>query len=721
MHKYLFESGRKRDAARREVVFQAPKRRKPFRLNPPSRLSLVLIVTSRPSTAEGDTVAAPAVDFYLRPKSLLEQRYEQRVGLFVGGGDAFEALESPDEGEGAEHTGDTDDDDDDPIAAGENSAPPIPPPPTTPALIAERIAAPNAELRVGLLLRCADHFVQMTRSPDAHALDMSGVPLYCAYVKLALALLHMLLAHHRAMLHPQLELAVYCSLAETYLCYTEEHDRAEQYVAAALALAGRHGLDTSCLAADLLHCRVLQTGDASLGPHLKTRIAHYASRGLYGAADLLSLVRAQDALATDPGIALGILWKLTAAQGSEPHVRLLALLLEASLHIYRGDTGEAKPLLKSAAAAAAQSPPPVRGLHLMLTLYYYVQTGDFSKGKGSSRELSRFILRQKRAEWAAWGADGSLNVNVELGAAETATCRVSWLAPADFVTVFYLLSAVLLLTNENSHAKAAAVLEKCVDAGDTRLRELEAASAPPGLSPRALSRSIVCLNHLRCCAVFYRTWLQMYHHEDFLRILHVKALLGRPEPAQPAERACFRLLQPRLQYLCAVHRLALGDVSAAKYLFLKVYTQAAGAYSPARAAQQVALGVGCELVLVPAHNELRLYAAVHLLLLCEHEMRVFGKHPHLVHAGAAACRSLMGVLHTYLDWAAGRRTGTACADTRLRQTYAVLTAALASNPADADALALSPDDSNPACIADLHTFLRFRIHKLCNRRQQQPR
>lgn len=675
MHKYLFESSKKRDlsqrrqdaCSRREVVFQIPKRRK----KTPSRLSLVSILTSpRQNTPEDPNDASKSYpvgsssEFYSKPKSLLELQYEQKVQSLVSLNETFVPLDSASapESESNQVVNEKSDQENmDMICVLANS----------PEIGLSFKITPNSaarllsqdDVQMGLLLLLSDRFIEEAYKCVLETNDIVGTELYCSLIKLALTCLHKLLHNYSEKLNPQLELATYYKLAKIYFFETENLDSAEKYVSLALALATRHNLRELLIASDLLHCSILKSYKPNiLRRFLESKISFYSSGNMVGIRDLFVLLKAQSYLSTEAGSALSQLRILNLRSDVGPTIRILSLLLEASVQIYHGNALHAKGLLKQASNKNSSFPYPsqLRGLHLLLSLYFYIQVGDYQKGKDASKELSKFITRQKRKEWSGWSEDGNISLQVNIDEANNFDCHIRWRNPEEFVIEFYLLSGVLLLTNESSYEKASETFQKCLQSIQGLLESYTSTKKQKsGFSTKHLTEIIIRLNYIRYFIVYYQTWLDIISKGDHLRIQFVQEFLNSLNDGSfsDQELSIYRLLEDLYMYLNALYHLMHGDLLAAKFLLLRVRESTStrkqvseGNFSSFR---QMELGIGCEELLGKGNDcQLFLYSTIHLSLICEFELSVCGQNlsvPTKENSSASACRSLLSMLSTDLE------------------------------------------------------------------------
>lgn len=698
MHKYLFESGRKDvpqkrqdTSSRREVVFQVPKRRKK---TPTSRLSPVSILTSprlntpesQIETSKNSSLVMPSKEFYSRPKSLLEQQYEQKVQAFVSSNEAFEPLDSPtnEETDVKELTIE------EPSVASLGAAPSMVASPAQES--SPKITKDSAinlfsqdNIKVGLLLQMSDQFVNEAYKCVLETNDIPGTELYYSLIKLALTCLHNLLENYSEKLNPQLEQVINYKIAKIYFFETQNKDIAEKYVSLALALATRHNLHDLLIASDLLHFKILKSYKPNiLLKFLENRISYYLSKNMSGVRDLFSLMKAQSYLSTKTGLALSQLLFLNLRTDVEPTVNILSLLLEASAQIYHGNAIHAKSLLKRASNKYSDIsyPSQLRGLHLLLSLYFYIQVGDFQKGKDASKELSKFITRQRRKEWRGWTKDGNIRLQMQITENKHFQFQILWKNSEEFVIEFYLLSAVLFLTNEETYEKASEILQKCVKSIEELLELLISTKKQSlDITMNQLTEMIIRLNYIRYFALYYQIWLEIVHKNDSLRIVFVQEFLKNlhSDTFSEMELSFYCLLEDLYMYLNALHHLAHGDLSAAKFLLLLVRKNTSVEMDRNLPAfSQIELGLGCEALLGKGQrSQLFLYSTLHLSLICQFELSICGQGSKSIlkeDSLASSCRSLLSTLSTDLESAVQSEAsfGVASTDEIFRQTLKLI-------------------------------------------------
>lgn len=717
-------------------MFQVPKRRKKL---PSSRLSLVLILTSsRPNSAESESnisdkshLEISASAFYSKPKSLLEQQYEQKVNAIVSQthSDDFVALDSPLESEEENLTVGNKSEDSKSVLAAKTlvdlDSVSLPDPTITPELVQDLLI--NGDLLVQILLRISEQFLELAHLSVLETNDLPGTELYYSFVKLALMSLHIILNRFQSKLNPQLELAVNLRIAEIYFLETEDVDRAEIFLNTALALTTRHKLDKLCMASDLLKYKILLASKAALLPkYFKDRLSFYSAKNMAGVRDLFLLLRAQSCLSTEPSLALDLLHSLTLEPKVESHVKVLGLLLEGSLLIYRGIASEAKPLLKQAATlmSTLTLPPQLRGLHLLLTLYYYIQVGDLQKGKEATKEISRFVSRQNRAGWRAWTNNGEFRIKIELSKESDVEFLTCWLNPNEYLINFYFFSGILFLAKETSYSKAEKVFQICFDLVNDKINELTSQE------PQAfhfgiyyLTDHFFRLQYIRYSLIYYQCWLKIVRENDYLGISLIQALLENlnAETLSKEELSCYELLQDRFMYLLALSYLYQGDLKAAQYYLLQVRKRASNTHfsesDSVASEMQVRLGIGCEILLGKKYrSQLFLYSSIHLLLICEFELYFISENLNLAkvgHASVSSCRALLGTLYSDLGSSLNENAtfGVGASEKVLCQTFTLINNLLMrkNNPTLFGSLnSLSSDIHSHSFVTSLMTFLELR-------------
>lgn len=627
---------------------------------------------------------APATSaFYDRPKSGLERQYEQNVRRYlpVSEGSGFSALSDGDEAGKASgkvadpesqeiqkqqtpanenhsiNTNGSSVQNEEPLRHSELS-------PGHGDTKAE-IMSPDVSLaqsvslstfHTSMCLHMADVYLQAAHSNVLQANDIPGTKAYFAHIRLGLKALLFLISKQ---LDPTLEAAVCYRIAQIYFTETENLDLADKYVHRAMALAGRHQLLDVRICSELLYAQILHESNPQLlAPFLLERHSIYSAQGARAAADLFSLARVDSLVVSDPGAAQLALRSLCGSETS-PQVRILALLLQVNLHLYRGSPRACGSLLETTFSLIGESPPQIIAMAHLFRLAYLCQTNQDSTAY--VEVVSRFVSQQRKAEWKEWADDGFISVDLLIGSLSV-PYKVQWMNLDEFVVMFYFLSGVLFLGDPASAKKALKVFSACLEIINTQFEELTLAKPSVRSFPlRLLTGKIVRLNYIRFCVYYYKVWLSFVLKNDFSGISFLHGFIRDfDEDNFSAEELCYyKLLIPRILYLAAIYYHAHGDIAAAKYYFLRVKNLTSSAHheawKPETSVVQKYLGIGCEAIMaLDSYSEYNVFSTLHLLLISEYEIQALS----LLDPDnkAAQIRSFMAQLYSDLSLADSDRT-----------------------------------------------------------------
>ncbi|EEQ40931.1 hypothetical protein EJF18_60288 [Clavispora lusitaniae] len=665
-------------SSRREVQLDGiPKKKRPAtapEVSPgssDSRSSQVSILTSRPNSGQKQSVVSPAVSsaFYARPKSGLEQQYERNLQRFlpVEENATFKPLSSEGEGEnpGLKKEEDADRDGVEGSESKESESVDCPNTESEPdqtngdvevslSQIADPESAEHSDFCVGMSLKVADFFLEAAHASVLEANDLPGAKSYFSHIKTAIKALLFLLA--QPSLDPALESVVCIRLAHIFFSESENLESADKYVLRGISLAVRHNLDHIRASGELLYAQILQKSNPRLvNSFLLDKISFYGNSPV---ADLFALVRADNLLVTEVQTAASALRALSVSENTTPLIRALALLSQVSLCLYRGSPGECGSLLKSFRSVTenVDCPSQMKGMALLLELASMGQCKD-GDVKQRVQSVSKFVSTERKSDWKGWTDDGSFEFHIPI-ANGTIPYTVQWINSDEFTVMFYFLSGVLFL-DSGSYKKASKVFSACLDSVDDQLQELtQAKPSKRAFCMSLLTEKIVRLNFVRISVYCYKVWLNFMQKNDFSGIEFLQNFIRDFDHDNfTTEELCYyKLLLPRMLYLAALYYQTHGDLTAAKYYFLRVknLTSSHGDSSVETSLLQKNLGIGCEtLVSLDSANEYNVCSTIHLLLISEYEMRLLSqeKTSEKSHAKAARIRSFLGSLHSDLSTA----------------------------------------------------------------------
>ncbi|OBA24536.1 hypothetical protein METBIDRAFT_30777 [Metschnikowia bicuspidata var. bicuspidata NRRL YB-4993] len=699
MHEYLFQSGlrgggplkRLMALSRREVLFEAPQKKKKKKRNKvqdpqasSSQLSLVLILTSSRPSSSKDTKASQSTNkktsqpiaqistsrFYEKPKSYLETQYEKSLQKFVpvDTSEDFLPLELdsislelifPNDKTSPKDSNSNDED----IAS---QLIKIADDPKVDMLDILLHSEKENEFHVMYFIRASDSFLKKAHSLVLESNDTRGTKIYYSLIKLALKALHILIEKYSSYLNPIIELVIYHKLGIIYAKETQSLDKAEHFVNLAISLANTHNLTKLKVINEFLYCEILENiNPQGLPSFFSEKQKAYEAGGLDNIADLFSLLRTNHIFLGDGSLAIASINTLSMKTKTNPVVKFLSLLCEASTNIYRGAIASANYSIEKAENLnfMPDSSPQTMALLYLTKLACCVQENDLVAGEEAAAKINEFLSLQRKSSWAGWRDDGIFCIYVPLldDELDVSIFEVQWLNSDEFVILFYFLRGLLDILDHSKHEQTKKVFSTCLDIINIQLSQLTTAKTETkkfGIS--FLTDKIVRLNFLRYTVIYYKLWVEFMHESNFGGISSVQFFIDCFDGDQfTKEEMCYyKLLVSKFLYLAATYFQSHGDLNSARFYFLRIRSRSKKTINVEDASIssiQKTLGIGCDALLPKLDaDELYLFLTLHLVLIAEHDLQVMAKTnvitPELK-SQIVSCHSLLGDLLSELSQA----------------------------------------------------------------------
>lgn len=485
---------------------------------------------------------------------------------------------------------------------------------------------PRESVVVGQLIYTADTFINNAHKSVTKTTTASGLEAYQKMIKAALSSLMLAMKKYGHYVGLETQLYIMYRIAKLYLEETTHLDRAEEYARNAASVISKSNIHLSVelrFHCNILIARILALSDAKIVTgFVNDTINYYVAIQRYDFVTCFRLFQVNFLLRSDPAAGLVLLQTLTKGQQLDPVSQILCLLYQSNLHLYRGSPLEAEKLLKEAELSLSiirensgnqpTSPLVVIYAIILLQRYLYLIQTHSADVKAHLKAISMFLTEQNSSGWALWSKDGAVYIN---------RYKVQWLSSDEFVLAFYFLTGVSLLSEvANGKRKSSKVFDKCLRIIDKRIREMNGAGER-NCSVTHMRDSKVRLRYLRYSIHYYEAWLGFLCNEPKAISYLNEFMQDYNQGFSVTELAKFKHLIPRVLHLFAVYYQIKGDLQAAKYYYIKVRNLLS--FKPTESHAN-------ELDLDPLqgrdlHNELFIYATIHLLILTEFEIQAASK------------------------------------------------------------------------------------------------
>lgn len=505
----------------------------------------------------------------------------------------------------------------------------------------------NSDFICHCLIKSADIFLEEAYGNVLAANYIEGAKVYYKLIKAAMKALSMVISQYMACLPPREAALVLYKLAQIYLDETENYSTAEHFAKRSLNVASKNGLLQERVAAELLCAKILKGSDVHLlEPFLNERQEMYEKEDKPEISVLFALKKFELTRAGDLKALVSAL--STAGQSLGNHIRCLCLLMQSSIHLSQGSAEIAEKLLQECRGVFLNMKnvePQLKAMLYLQMLSVSTQTNAFKVGKKWIKKLTDFIQKQNAEKWTSWNKDGTIPISATAGR-DTVTFLLQWIAPDEFVPVFYLTSGVFFITKSSDLAKAAKLFETCLNESEKAIAGLTTYRAKlQHFRVSHLTTKIVRLTAIKFMAVFYKILLLFTTSSDFSAIQPIHTFLDSYNSSNftAEELWYYKFLVPYYHYLSAMYHQAQGNLKAAKYMFLRVRSLASQTDNPVTPLQpQQFLGIGHETL--GKNSELYIYSTMHLLNITEYEFQSLS-HDNQHEQAIQSSRSFLASLH----------------------------------------------------------------------------
>ncbi|CUM63256.1 uncharacterized protein PRCAT00000827001 [Priceomyces carsonii] len=493
------------------------------------------------------------------------------------------------------------------------------------------------ELVVKNLLITSKVFLKRAHAFVLNANSHEGTKRYFKMIKISIKALLILIKKYGQCLNPMLELVVYFKLAKIYFSETDNLNKADDYVNKAIVISTRNNLIKVKCISELLAAQILEkTNTKILLKYVDEKMISYKNVGLNHLSNLFKILKVNNLIYSDYTTALVVLQSLSNDPDIDKVNRILCLLFQSNIHLYRGSPIQALKLLEEVENLISLKDVPSQIYAMLLLLKYstLIHNNNPGETKKMMHEINAFITNEQKNDWMSWREDGffKLSLSVSLAGDNDISYQVSWLNSDEFVILFYFITGVALLNETyGGKSKAKKVFEKCLEVIEKQLKELTRVTQGSRDFPlNQLNNKILKLNFIKYQVMYYQVWANF-----------IKGDLGDLTPLNEFmtyynegkftnEELCYyKLLLPKLFYIFAIYYQNKGDINAAKNYFMKTRNYSSSLKKTRDKnvpILQLALGVGSECVRAENNfSELYVFSTLHLLILSEYELSTLSK------------------------------------------------------------------------------------------------
>ncbi|CAH2352368.1 hypothetical protein CLIB1423_06S04830 [[Candida] railenensis] len=520
---------------------------------------------------------------------------------------------------------------------------------TLSATISSYFETERDDFMVNSLLQASDTFLSYAHGSVIKTNSIDGQQEYFQMIKLSIQSLLMLVKNYRQLLNPTLESMVYFKLAKIYFSETEIISRADDYINKAISISTRNNLYKIKFISEFLAAQIIQKStttmtsnstDSLLSKYLDERMSTFKSLGLNVYVNLFQLLKISNLMVVDHSTGLVVLQSLCNDTTVDTGVKLLCLVYQSSMHLYRGSPEQALSILDNVHnilfAPDANYSIQLKAMYYLQLHLTYIQIANLKESKKVMQEISKLLLSEQENGWQSWKEDGYFEILQSIeGVSTTVPYQVSWMNSDEFVIMFYFLSGVnMIYEAHNGKNKSMRVFKKCLDIIEKQLQQLTGMSvlSERNFSIKDLTKKKIKLRYLQYSINYYQVLSNIsstpsselqpssnWSHEldDFLSKL-------KSNKFSSEELHYFQQFIPNVYYLFAIYNQFQGKLATAKQYFIKVLELKSERRSKQNfkiSLAQFELGIGCNsLEGVGIFSEVYVYSLKHLLIILEYEV-----------------------------------------------------------------------------------------------------
>ncbi len=459
--------------------------------------------------------------------------------------------------------------------------------------------------RHSVLLLAANEYIG-----SARALDMALPGSAARYRKLIAVAVKCLLASHQSSRHnqvpPHQEASTCLVLAQLLFAETTNLGRAADILNRGIAVAKRFGLQELKLVLYHLEAQLLQaTNPKAASRFLSTCIEEAGRAGSLSWIHLYQMLLASNVQQSDPYQALNILSSIsdTPDMDIDQNVLYLSLLLQAMIYLLLLQPQAAISTLQKLDTLPPPPTPNLTAIKLVCHLLALLGNGSTQSAVSKMSELHQFIDNQlidDQGNWINWLDNGTviLNLNANIyGQNAIVPLKFQWLNQSEFFIFSYLISAVVSMFSIDKRSKANKFIAQGLKVVDSELSSTRLIGSLDKDQDRK-----VRLRSFKFTLLFYQSYLNLLtsNFNDNVNNNLISELRNLPLNISSK----FQWFIPQTLYLTALNFHSTGRTQEAKNHYFKLRNY-----------------------LHTSNTELRILAALNLLLIIESEIDVLSSIP----------------------------------------------------------------------------------------------
>lgn len=495
-------------------------------------------------------------------------------------------------------------------------------------------------LTIKKLFNLSNFFLNKAHKIVLSTRSKKGCYNYFKLIKLSIKSLLLIFDKFKLSLTTEVKIILFLKLAKCYFSETNNIKVADYYVNKAFFIASRSNLVHLRFLCEFLTLQILNKSNQNLFfNYLNKKIGYYKGLDLNNYSNLLCILKINELLTCNYNVGLMTLQNFSESNNIDTLTKILSLLYQSSLLLYRGSPKNSFDLLNKVQLLfdnyKEQVPIQIFSMFYILKFYNCIQLSNHEEVKVILQKIIEIIISGQNSNWSDWNENSIFEIKIPLNnnTAETYLIYyVKWLNSDEFVIMFYFLMGLSSLFQNFNLKKTKKIFDKSLLIINEQINNLKYDSNHKiKLEIFNLSKKILKIEFIKYNIYIYQVWL-CFLNNDFSSIHILNDFIYKFNNRKFTEEqvTCFNLLIPKIIYLFALYYQNKNDVQAAKYFFLKVYNLTnikLGIVDIKSSFLQFSLNIGCESI-EPKNlfNELFVFSTIHSLILNEFELHFFSNY-----------------------------------------------------------------------------------------------